>query len=185
MLEWVAISFSRESSQPGDWTHISQIAGIFFTIWTTRELLLWLFWRRQWQPTPVLLPGKSHGRRSLVSFSPWGREESDTTERLHFYFSLSCIGEGNGNPLQCSCLENPRFSRAWWAAIYGVTQSRTLLKWLSIMIILIIKSKIWTLFYWLHFKFAFTFPWQFRKLFQKMFVNILLLFFLAMQHVGY
>ena len=51
-----------------------------------------------------------------------------TTERLHFYFSLSCIGEGNGNPLQCSCLENPRHGGAWWAAIYGVTQSRTRLK---------------------------------------------------------
>ena len=66
------------------------------------------FWRRQWYPTPVLLPGKSHGRRSLAGCSPWGREESDTTERLHFHFSLSCIGEGNGNPLQCSCLQNPR-----------------------------------------------------------------------------
>ena len=64
--------------------------------------------RRQWHPTPVLLPGKSHGQRSLVGCSPWGRKESDTTERLHFHFSLSCIGEGNGNPLQCSCLENPR-----------------------------------------------------------------------------
>ena len=59
-------------------------------------------------PTPVLLPGKSHGRRSLVGCSPWDLEELDTTERLHFHFSLSCIGEGNGNPLQCSCLENPR-----------------------------------------------------------------------------
>ena len=66
--------------------------------------------RRQWQPTPVLLPGKSHGQRSLVGCSPWGHEESDTTERLHFHFSLSCIGEGNGNPPQCSCLENPRDS---------------------------------------------------------------------------
>ena len=65
-------------------------------------------WRRQWHPTPVLLPGKSHGWRSLVSCSPWGHEESDKTERLPFHFSLSCIGEGNGNPLQCSCLENPR-----------------------------------------------------------------------------
>ena len=64
--------------------------------------------RRQWHPTPVLLPGKSHGWRSLVGCSPWGREESDTTEWLPFHFSLSCIGEGNGNPLQCSCLENPR-----------------------------------------------------------------------------
>ena len=61
-----------------------------------------------WQPTPVLLPGKSHGRRSLVGCSPWGHEESDATERLHFHFSLSCVGEGHGNPLQCSCLENPR-----------------------------------------------------------------------------
>ena len=59
-------------------------------------------------PTPVLLPGNSHGWRSLVGCSPWGREELDTTEQLHFHFSLSCIGEGNGTPLQCSCLENPR-----------------------------------------------------------------------------
>ena len=74
---------------------------------------------------------KSHGQRSLVGCSPWGHEESDTTERLHFYFSLSCIGEGNGNPLQCSCLENPRDGGAWWAAVYGVAQSRTRLKQLS------------------------------------------------------
>ena len=67
-----------------------------------------VFWRRQWHPTLVLLPGKSHGQRSLVGYSPWGREESEMTERLRFHFSLSCIGEGNGNPLQCSCLENPR-----------------------------------------------------------------------------
>ena len=87
--------------------------------------------RRRWHPTPVLLPGKSHGRRSLMGCSPWGPEELDTTEQLPFHFSLSHIGEGNGNPLQCSCLENPRDSRAWWAAIYGVAQSRTRLKWLS------------------------------------------------------
>ena len=71
--------------------------------------------RRQWHPTPVLLPGKSHGRRSLVGCSPWGCKESDTTEQLHFHFSLSCIGEGNGNPLQCSCLENPRD----WGCLVG------------------------------------------------------------------
>ena len=88
-------------------------------------------WRRQWHPTPVLLPGKSYGWRSLVGCSPWGRKELDTIERLHFHFPLSCIGEGNGNPLPCSCLENPRDGGAWWAAIYGVTQSRTRLKWLS------------------------------------------------------
>ena len=88
-------------------------------------------WRRWWHPTPVLLPGKCHRWRSLVGCSPWGREESDTTERLHFHFSLSCIEEGNGNPLQCSCLENPRDGGAWWAAIYGVAQSQTPLKRLS------------------------------------------------------
>ena len=87
--------------------------------------------RRQWHPTPVLLPGKFHGQRSLVGCRPWGRKESDTTERLHFHFSLSCIGEGNGNPLQCSCLENPRDGGAWWAAVCGVSQSRTRLKRLS------------------------------------------------------
>ena len=59
-------------------------------------------------PHSRLLPGKSHGWGSLIGCSPWGLEESDTTERLHFHFSLSCIGEGNGNPLQYSCLENPR-----------------------------------------------------------------------------
>ena len=84
--------------------------------------------RRQWQPTPVFLPGKSHGRRRLLGCSPWGREESDTTEQLHFHLSLSCIGEGNGSPLQCSCLENPRDGEAWWAAVYVVPQSRTQLK---------------------------------------------------------
>ena len=87
--------------------------------------------KRQWHPTPVLLPGKSHGWKSLVGCSPWGRKESDMTERLPFHFSLSCTGEGNGNPLQCSCLENPRDGGAWWAAIYGVAQSRTRLKQIS------------------------------------------------------
>ena len=87
--------------------------------------------RRQWHPTLVLLPGKSHGWRSLVGCSPWGPQESDMTERLYFHFSLLSIGEGNGNPLQCSCLENPRDGGAWWAAVYGVAQSRTRLKRLS------------------------------------------------------
>ena len=93
-------------------------------------------WRRQWHPTPVLLPGKSRliwelRWRSLVGYSPWGREELDTTERLQFHFPRSCIEEGNGNPLQCSCLENPRDGGAWWAAVYGVAQSQTRLKRLS------------------------------------------------------
>ena len=88
-------------------------------------------WRRKWQPTPVFLLGESRGWRSLVGCNPWGHWESDTTERLHFHFSLSCTGEGNGNPLQCSCLENPRDWGACWAAIYGIAQSRTRLKRLS------------------------------------------------------
>ena len=104
---------------------------MFFILICYLYLGICYYRRRQWHPTPVLLPGKSHGRRSLVGYSPWGRKESDTTERLHFDFSLSCIGEGNGNPLQCSCLENPRDGRAWWAAIYGVAQSGTRLKRLS------------------------------------------------------
>ena len=101
--------------------------------WVVRHhFILWpCLGRRQWHPTPVLLPGKSHGGRSLVGYGPWGREESDKTERLHFHFSLSCTGEGNGNPLQCSCLENPRDGGAWWAAVYGISQSRTWLKQLS------------------------------------------------------
>ena len=82
-------------------------------------------------PTPGLFPGKSHGQRSLVGCRPWGRKESDTTEQLHIRFSLSCIGEGNGNPLLCSCLENPRDGGAWWAAVYGVAQSQIRLKQLS------------------------------------------------------
>ena len=60
-----------------------------------------------------------------MGYSPWGREELDRTEQLPFHFSLSCIGEGNGNPLQCSYLENPRDGGAWWAAVYGVAQSQT------------------------------------------------------------
>ena len=105
--------------------------------------LRWSNRRRQWQPTPVLLSGKSQGRRSLIGCSPWGHKESDTTERLHFHFSVSCIGEGNGNPLQCSCLENPRDGGAWWAAICGVAQSWTRLKPLSsrLVITFLPKSK--------------------------------------------
>ena len=100
-------------------TQVSELRNLAFCVWRD--------WRRQWHPTPVLLPGKSHGQRSLVGCSPWGH----TTQRFHFRFSLWCIGVGNGNPLQCSCLENPRDGGAWWAAAYGVAQSRTRLKWLS------------------------------------------------------
>ena len=77
-----------------------------------------LAWKIPWAEEPGRLQSR-------------GRKESDTTERLHFHVSLSCIGEGNGNPLQCSCLENPRDRGAWWAAIYGVAQSQTQLKRLS------------------------------------------------------
>ena len=96
-----------QQTELGDWTATSWLKGTFRAV-LELDISSILFRRRQWHPTPVLLPGKSHGRRSLVGCSPWGREESDTIERLHFHFSRSCTGEGNGNPLQCSCLENPR-----------------------------------------------------------------------------
>ena len=95
------------------------------------KLELWLIWAYLYDTTYSCLENPMDGGSCLVGCSPWGREESGTTEQLHFHFSLSCIGEGNGNPLQYSCLENPRDRGAWWAAIYGVTQSQTRLKWLS------------------------------------------------------
>ena len=75
---------------------------------TSLSLFTFMHWRRKWQPTPVFLPGESQGWWGLVGCRLWGRTESDTTERPHFHFSLSRFGEGNGNPFQCSCLENPR-----------------------------------------------------------------------------
>ena len=92
------------------------------------SILTHIYWRRQWHPTPVLLPGKAEEPGRLQSM---GSLRVDTTERLYFHFSLSRIREGNGNLLQCSCLENPRDGGAWWAAVYGVPQSRTRLKLLS------------------------------------------------------
>ena len=93
----------------------------------------------------LLLPALGEGNGTPLQYSclenpmdggAWwavvhGVAELDTTEQLHFHFSLSCNGEGNGNPFQCSCLENPRDWGAWWAVIYGVTQSWTRLKRLS------------------------------------------------------
>ena len=94
-----------------------QIANIRWIIEKVREFHKNIYFcfieGERWQLAPAFLPGKSHGRRSLVGCSPRGHEESDMTEQLHFHSSLSCIGEGNGNPLQCSCLENPRDGGAW------------------------------------------------------------------------
>ena len=118
----IAVSAQGRNESVQNETFTLTLLGVFFLFFCAPPVY---YWRGQWQPSPVLLPGKSHERRSLVGCSPWGCEESDTTERLHFDFSLSCIGEGNGNPLQCSCLENPRDRGAWWAAVYGVTQSQT------------------------------------------------------------
>ena len=84
---------------------------------TSLSLFTFMHWRRKWQPTPMFLPWESQGWGILVGCRLWSHPESDMTERLYFHFSLSCIGEGNGNPLQCSCLENPRDGGAWWAAI--------------------------------------------------------------------
>ena len=83
------------------------------------------WWRRQWHPIPVLLPGKSHGWRSLVGCSPWGRWGSDTTERLHFHFPLSCMGEGNGNPLQCSPGESQGWESLVGCCLWGLTELDT------------------------------------------------------------
>ena len=94
------------------------------------SLFTFMHGRRKWQPIPVLLPGEFQGQGSLVGCCLWGHTESDTTEWLHFHFSRSRIGEGNDNPLQYSCLENPRDGGAW-SAIYGVAQSWTWLTRLS------------------------------------------------------
>ena len=145
VLEWGAIAFSKISFRMNCLdplavqgilkSHLQHHSSKASILWPSAFFIIQLshlyVTRRQWQPTPVLLPGESHGWRSLVGCGPWGREESDTTERLHFHFSLSHIGEGNGNPLQCSSLKNPRDGGAWWAAVYGVAQSRTRLKRLS------------------------------------------------------
>ena len=82
-------------------------------------------------PHPSTLAWKIPWMEEPGGLQSMGSLESDTTEQLHFDFSLSCVGEGNGNPLQCSCLEIPRDGGAWWAAIYGVAQSLTRLKRLS------------------------------------------------------
>ena len=104
ILEWVAISFSKGTSWP-------------------RGSNLRLLHCRQ---MPYRLSHKGSHRNTLIEYA-----NSRANERLHFHFSLSCFGEGNGNPLQYSCLENPRHGGTWWAAVYGVAQSWTRLKWLS------------------------------------------------------
>ena len=94
ILEWVAISFSRGSSRPRNWTRISYVSCIGRWVlyrWATREAhgfiyqnlsgkLPYFVWSEKWQPTPVFLPGESHGRRSLMGYSPWGRKESEMTQ---------------------------------------------------------------------------------------------------------
>ena len=113
LIPGLGISPGKEKGYPLQYSGLEN--SIDYIVHGVTKNWTWLsnFRRRQWHPTPVLLPGKSHGRRSLVGCSPWGCYKSDTTERLHFHFSLSCIGGGNGNPLQNSCLENPRDVGAW------------------------------------------------------------------------
>ena len=113
ILESVAMPSSRGSSRPRNRALVSRIASRFLKSEppgkpNNTEVGSLSLRRGRWHPTPVLLPGEPHGRRSLVGCSPWCREESGTTDGLRFHFSLSCIGEGHGNPLQCSCLESPR-----------------------------------------------------------------------------
>ena len=125
-IYWIVSSYKIQSSIQS--MYLKSCCKCFLPTWSQSSIQQQKLQRRQWHPTPVLLPGKSHGQRSLGSCSPWGRQESGTTERLNFHFSLSCTGEGNGNPLQCSCLENPRDRGAQWAAVYGVAKSRRRLK---------------------------------------------------------
>ena len=106
VLEWGAIAFSLLALNSTEDIFNNRIFLTAFACNITyslrNEIIVLLQqkpWRRKWQPTPVLLPGKSHGQKGLVGYSPWGREEQDTTERLYFHFSVSCTGEGNGNPL--------------------------------------------------------------------------------------
>ena len=96
-------------------------------------LIIIMFQRRQWHPTPVLLPGKSHGWRSLIGCSPWGLEEWDTTERLQFHFSLFTLmhWRRKWQPTPVFWPGESQGRGAWWAAIYGAAQSRTRLKRLS------------------------------------------------------
>ena len=101
----------------------------------------WYFRRRQWHPTPVLLPGKSHGRRNLVA-AVHGVAKSQT--RLNNFTFTFMHWRRKWQPLQCSCLENPRDGGAWGAAIYGVAQSWTWLKWLSSSSSIFLISKIWS-----------------------------------------
>ena len=107
------------------------------TTWKKSKGIIWLSRAKQLPSEKAMAPQSSTlawripGTGSLVGCSPWGHKESGTTEHLHFHFSLSCIGEGDGNPLQRSCLENPRDGGSWWAAVYGVAQSWTRLKRLS------------------------------------------------------
>ena len=102
-------------------------------------MCIYVLQRRQWHPTPVLLPGKSHGRQSLVGCSPWGGQESDTTERLHFQFSLSIFTfmhwRRKWQPTPVFLPGESQGQGAWWAAVYGVAQSQTRLKQLSSLLL--------------------------------------------------
>ena len=116
----------REWHKQSKQGQLFKIKGQFYDKRKQISVLSIVFWRRQWHPTPVPLPGKSHGRTSLVGGSPWGRTELDTTERLHFHFSLSCIGEGNGTPTSVFL---PGESQGWGSLVgcclWGHTESDT------------------------------------------------------------
>ena len=122
--EWIWVSSSEVDEPKACYTEWSKLEKNKYSILMhiSEKAMAPHFSTLAWKIPWVEEPGRLQSMGSL---------KSDTTERLHFYFSLSCIGEGNGNPLQCSCLEYPRNRGAWWAAIYGVTQSWTRLKWLG------------------------------------------------------
>ena len=109
--------------------------------------------------------------------------ESDTIERLHFHFSLSCTGEGNGNPLQCSCLENPRDGAVWWAAVYGVAQSRTRLKRLSSSSSIVFLLSIWLISSLPSFSSEFDFSFSFCIL-HRLWCSRISFYFICFNHSG-
>ena len=127
-LEYVFCTYYAFSQWIIIWCNLKLVWGICGNVnncpstWKTEKAMALHSSTLAWKIPRMEEPGRLQSMGSL---------ESDTTERLHFQFSLSCIGEGNGNPLQCPCLENPRDGGAWWAAIYGVTQSQTRLKRLN------------------------------------------------------
>ena len=145
-MEWVVISYFRGSSRPKDQILVSCISCIGRQILYHCDIWKARLFKSTMAPHSSTFAWKIPWMEEPGRLQSMGSLELDTTERLQFHVSLSCIGEGNGNPLQCSCLENPRDGGAWWAAISGVTQSQTQLKRLSSSSSSILQNSVQTFF---------------------------------------